>query len=452
MNDRIGSLEERGRSAAQGQPNEADLDRARESIRSERGRPADVTSRTRLKKGVERFKESFLLICTLVTSAVAVGGLIFTIVQFDKTMKAQRHATAEAAVGQFIVQVIELSTQANLALANARNMAPDTDAGSPLSSNSISGSAEKPTASGPCSDSHERDYSLLDSFVVSRAQMLIDGEETGKFAGDILRFLTANQYGPYIGRKPCTSGPRVSVEGLVLVDSKLVHADVEGVFLKCLGFEKGELENVVFIDGDFQHIVLNQTNLLSVDFTKAWLSEIDFNDTRFLGKVDFSDAQLNAIAFRNSRFAEALTLTFDRATMVGVSFDESWLLTENVSFEGAKILHSNLTGMKYEEGDATADQTAAYHKNLASKLSAAESLWNTRLDKPIRDELERILSPEEYQQLLAQPEGPLGKRKAPASGWEWDQYCPPQQRRDRHFDISPGDSLSVLQTFFSAES
>ena len=454
MNDNIEPSGTQGKTSRQHDVIEGDLDKARESIRSERVVRGDGDSGPTLKKGITGLKESFLLICTLVTSAVAVGGLIFTIIQFDKTMKAQRYATAEAAVGQFIVQVIELTTQANLVLANEDNGSTFSDSGGTHNMKVNPVSPEKTTKSDGCSAETEREYSLLDSFVVSRAQMLIDGEETGKFAGDILRFLTANQYGPYIGRRPCTSGPRVSVEGLVLVDSKLVHANVEGVFLKCLGFEKGELENVVFIDGDFQNIELNQTNLLSVDFNKAWLSEINFNDTRFLGEVDFSDAWLNVIKFKGSIFAENLTLNFDRAKMIGVNFENSQLMTQRISFEGANILYSNLSGIKYgEDGDMPEENAAEFHENLARKLSRAESLWNTQLDKPVEDILKKILRGEAYQKLVAKPEGNLGKMQAPELDWEWSKYCPPQQRRDRHFDITPSDSsLSALQTFFSAGS
>ncbi len=431
---------------------DVDLEMARESIRSERVLPGGTEPTRPWKKGISRFKESFLLICTLVTSVVAVGGLVFTIFQFDKTMKAQRHATAEAAVGQFIVQVMELSTQANMALANESNRAVNSGQGGNLRADMGSTSPEKPTISGACSEAVENNYSLLDNFVVSRAQMLIDGEETGKFAGDILRFLTANQYGPYIGRKPCTTGPRVSVEGLVLVDPKLAHADVEGVFLKCLGFEQGQLESVVFINGVFQHIVLNKTNLMTVDFNKAWFSEINFNDISFLGEVDFSEATLNAIDFNNVIFAESLVLSFDRATLLGVDFGNSSLMTKSISFDKASILHSNLSGIKYGAADTTQEaSTDDLHDNLAIQLSKAKSLYGTQLDEQVVSKLIEILGEENYQKIVRKPEGKYRNIKAPQSDWAWDENCPPKQRRDRHFDIASGDSFGVLQALFSPD-
>ena len=391
-----------------------DLVKARESIRSERGAPGGA-ERQRWS-GVARFKDSFLLICTVVTSTVAVGGLLFTIYQFDKTMKAQRHATAEAAVGQFIAQVTELSTQENLVRENASSVAggPDQSSSMPANKDLISSAGR--------TESSASYYSPLDSFIVSRAQMLIDGEETGRFAGDILRFLAANHYGHYIGRKPFSSGPRVSLRGSVLVNSKLSQANVMGIFLNCMGFELGEFEDVRFINSSFSNLVLNQSRLMSVDFSDSWLASINFSDTEFVG-----------------------SMVFDNATLYGVNFSRSrFRVPESISFKGANIIHSDLSRIEYMEGDDANE----FYKHLAKTLSDADSLWETELGEPLNNALVTLLGEDGRDELVKKPVEKFKNAKEPELDWAWDDYCPPQQLRDRRFNVFPGDSLSVVQALF----
>ena len=400
---------------------ESDFDKARESIRSEHTIPGESASR-KSRKGLEKFKESSLLICSVTTSAVAVGGLLFTIYQFDKTMNAQRHATAEAAVGQFIAQVTELRTQELLAIENGSVDALDADKkGDVISKSNTAGSVG-------CSDRDSPSHSLLDNFIVSRAQMLIDGEETGRFAGDILRFLSANQYGHFIGRKPCPPGqrvgPRVSVEGLVLVESKIAHANVKGVFLRCVGFDQAVFDSVAFSYGNFQYIDLVNSTLLGVDFSNSWLSSISFADTELSGSMKFNNA-----------------------TLFGVNFSGSELSNTNFSFEGARIIYSDLSASDKDDGNQRASSDVS-SSNLAVKLSKANSLWNTRLDKSVSAKLQELMSEEAYHQLVVEPPENFENIEAPELDWKWDAYCPPQQRRDRRLNPVSEDSLSMVRAMF----
>lgn len=410
-----------------------DLERAQESININSEHRENSSFRALRGRNIwSRFKESFVLFSTIITSAVAIGGLLFTIYQFDKTMKAQRHATAEAAVGQFIAQVTELRTQENLTRASASKVAADTD----RPGDTIVGSSQPSPQSG-CTDRNTQSHSLLDGFIVSRAQMLIDGEETGQFAGDILRFLTANQYGHYIGRKPCPpnqqAGPRVSIEGLVLVKSKIADTNVKGVFLKCLGFDHGIFDSVAFTEGKFQHIVLNQSLLLSVDFSNSWLSSIKFTDTEIGGHMVFNNSTLFGVDFTGSRIKSGL-----------------------FEFNGARIIKSNLSGIELNlsddevKNDKEAQKAAAddFHNALAKQLSNAESLWGSVLHDSVSSKMKQMMAEEDYEKLVYTPPASFEGLEVPAFDWQWDSYCPPKQRRDRRLNEAPENSLSLVQAIF----
>ncbi len=405
-----------------------DIDKARESIRSEHMAPE---ARLR-KRAPKKFTESFLSLCTVVTSLVAIGGLLFTIFQFDKTMKAQRHSTAEAAVGQFIAQVTELRTQENLTRSNVDNGAEISDRSSNLLGTIIWNSPEG------CPRENTLSYSLLDSFIVSRAQMLIDGEETGRFVGDILRFLTANQYGKFIGKKPCRGGPRVSIAGLALVDSRLTQASVKEVFLNCVEFEEGKFENVRFMDGSFDHIILDHSTLMSVDFTDSILSAVDFTNSELRGKF-----------------------IFDNATLISVNFSGTSLYGDkpedlSISFKGAVIANSNLKPLNKK--GVISDEL---YEIFAEQLTEAESLWNTQMDDQVVTILKEKMNAidvekyrihakedEAYNRLVDNKPKNYADEEMPELQWEWNDHCDVQQRRDRRFNILPGDSLHVVQAFF----
>lgn len=398
---------------------ENDLAEARESIRSEHITKGD-TNPTELANIRKNYKESFATVSALITVLVAVGGLFFTIYQFDKTMKAQRHSNAEAAVGQFIAQVTELRTQETLASKQGDLLRPGRSEDMPSSANLL----RKPD----CSEASGQSHSPLDSFIVSRAQMLIDGEETGRFAGDILRFLTANQYGHYIGVKPCVvghsvSGPRVTVEGIVLVDSKLTNSTVEGVFLQCMGFEEGVFDNVKFTSSEFQNIYLENSKISSVDFSEAWLGSISFKDTVFEGSNSFDNATLYGVNFLSSRIVD----------------DASF------SFNGARILHSNLSNLELTEIDST-DQ-ADFYMAFSQKISNAESLWGTQLPDPVIVNLREILSVEDYEKKIETPIVGLNSENANLN-WDWDTHCPPKERRDRRFNATAAESIRQARAFF----
>ncbi|MFK7857340.1 MAG: pentapeptide repeat-containing protein [Granulosicoccus sp.] len=401
-----GPADTRGTLSPEDETHPGDLDSARDSIRSHLGTSGNPET-SQPARGLAKYKDSFLLASTVITMAVAIGGLLFTIFQFDKTMKAQRYATAEATVGQFIAQVTELRTQEILSR-----------------SESGSGNLDSGHKSSGCTnaDTGTQDASQLDSFIISRAQMLIDGEETGQFAGDILRFLTANKYGHYIGRKPCPpgqqqkAGPRMSLEGLVLVNSKIIHADMNEVFLKCMGFDQGVFDSVTLTNGNFQQIVLTKSELHGVDFSGSWLGSIDFSDTTITGKTKF-----------------------DNAILFGINFKEADISSASFSFDGARVLHSDLSDFKAENGK-TEEIVAVFRK--------AESLWKTTLDPSIMEALKESMSTEEYKKLVENAPGKYEGIKPPMLDWSWDEHCPPQQRRDRRFDLAPGDSLGMVKALF----
>lgn len=459
-----------------------DFDRARESIHVDRF-DTSVAGKQQGWKWLKKLKESFLLSCTLITSLVAVTGLFFTILQFDKTMKIQRHTSAEAAVGQFISQVTELVTQ-ETALTNAKGQ-----------SNRV-----------------------LEGFIVSRAQMLIDGEETGRFAGDILRFLAANEFGQLIGRGPGTDDrPTLSVRGLVLVDAKIAHATVEEGNLSCMGFEQGVFDNVKINGGSFQFIKLNQAKFLSVGFEGSLIEAIDFSNTRFSGINSFRNASLKNVRFSGSQLFRQ-NLVFDGATIINSDFSDvgsEEALKEKSDAYRTLEEHDRLAEFRYLDKldrssiDSIAIDSALLEKiikltesrniveleqlltpdklislvhwievdNLAKQLSKAKSLKGTRFSLPLKIALQRrvnenmLASEHESQsskniysidtfergsefsenlhdELNSNNVNPETLNLNHTWDWVWKDHCPDEQRRDRSLNIMPSDSPGSLLAFF----
>ena len=424
---------------------ENDLGKARDSIRSERI-VRDTAEPRQRGEGLTRFKETFVFTCTLITSIVAVGGFGFAIFQFDKTMKAERYASAEAVVSQFISQVTELKTQENLAHANA---------------SAASGYSNQKNSQ--VSDEKTQSFSLLDSFIVSRAQMLIDGEETGRFTGDILRFFAANQYGHYIGKHPFRPRPSVTIAGLVLVDSKLSQpivenqTTVENVFLHCVGFDHGVFENLTFIGGGFDHVFLNsKSRLLSVDFSNSKLTAVVFNDTSFSGKIKFDKARLLSVSFSGSMLREPSTMSFEGADIINSDLTNIVFPNPDNTQEAAEESSSVLTKLLslFSNDVSTSvnvqNDNEQFYNDLAGKLSKANSLWGTQFDEKLMEKLKKILNKNEisnYDKIVnTAPDWVTGNENIDRS-WEGGG-CPEKQRRDRRFDSTLGDSLNVVQALF----
>ena len=436
---------------------EDDLDTARESIQVERGSRSSAGIR-QCWNWLVKYKEHCLLSCTLISALVAVVGLFFAVSQFDKSIRVQRHVNAEAAVGQFISQVTELATQET-----AR------------------------------AEDDQQSNSVLRGFIVSRAQMLIDGEETGQFAGDILRFLAANKFGKLIGREPQTDdGPTLQVRGLVLVDAKLANANVEGGTLSCMGFEKSVFDKVKFDRGSFSLIKLSESKFMSVVFEKTSISKIDFSDSQFVGVNSFKDATLESVRFadlqllRQALIFEGTSIKNSDFNTIGTEvsltdelkiykeMDEQNRLAEynyltkldNASMKDAAIdneldinsLKKVIESIEIKNIDEL-EASLAPEKlvkliqwieldNLAEQLSAAANFDGTVFSTPLQQALDRHISKNSHKHLFIDYKNFNSTQTSKTWDWVWQEHCPEKQRRDRSLDSVPGDSHGPLLAFF----
>lgn len=317
---------------------ENDLREARQSIVSSSSsqRDADVNSSGR------RIPYWIAPLCTVVTTFITIAALIFAIHQYRKTIFVERYGSAETTVVQFIAQVTELSSQAELA-----------------------------TQNNIVNDQTVNEHSLLDSFIVSRAQMLIDGDDTGRFAGDIIRFFAATDLGQLIGANKSlstTDAPILKIDGSVFINASLTYASITERLLNCLGFEQGIFDNVDLRSSSLSHMFLESSKLSNINLEGSEIRNVYFTDVSFYENI-----------------------SFEGATIVNSSFTNSNMFTKNFNLKGASIVNSDFSEVIFSEYAQDA---------FVKQLSMAKTLYKTKFPIRIVDKLQTELGESKYKAMV----------------------------------------------------
>ena len=327
-----------------------DIETAKETITVSREKSQSRTEHEPTKYFSAKILRWFLKNSSSVAKAtpvlIAAFTLAFGIYQYNRNMNLQRHVNAENTVTQFIAQVAELSA---LSKSNTTNLAVH-------------------------SDSNE----FLESMFASRAQMLIDNEHTGRFAGDIIRFFASNHYGQIIGYARGSfdrnTNPYIDINGSVFIDAKLQNGALQNRIIRCVGFDQGYIDKVEISNSSLEHITLMSTELANLNFADSTIADVGFYDAKFYAGVSFQGATLVNADFGNS----------------SIKFP--------IVFESANILMSDLSNITINIEPGIDGQSG--DEKFAEELSKANSLHGTKLSNKVEEALIKLLSKDGYDQLF----------------------------------------------------
>lgn len=269
------------------------------------------------------------------TSAATFLGIIFTfwqlglsVKQFERQMLEQREAASSQLVSDFFRQVGDMTA---------------------LASTQHTGSA----------DNHKE----INRFIVSRAQMLIDAEQTAPFRNEIVRFLGSNGYGPFFGSKPNAEEPGINLNSADLDDIRIYGADFSGANFFCVGFDRANIDATKFVGSDINNSEFTASLIGGVDFTSSNMRKVDFSNVILIGQPIFKDASI---------------------------------LYSNLT--GMTVSDTFVRGLAEERGDLSSEgMKKARYLYLAGLLTEAKSLVGTRMDTELHAALAELLSPERYE-------------------------------------------------------
>lgn len=238
-------------------------------------------------------------------------------------------------------------------------------------------------------------------FIISRAQMLLDAEDTAAHADDIVRFLGANGYGSYFGKRPGVIGQRININHSALTSMKLNDVHLNEASFICVDFSGAVFENIDFNGSSFSYSSMQGVKMISVDFSRSSFSHVNLAKAGFSGNVNFDDAWIFSSDF------------------TGVTLTDSFL---------SPTPGSNVAS------DAGPEQTKYHH--FAMKLSKAKTLYQSRFDTEVEQELLLILGAEKYRMKVE--ESPF-MGMVPDTDTSYDSKCRQEKK-----------PASVLASFFGS--
>lgn len=277
------------------------------------------------------------------TSAATFLGIIFafwqlslSVAQFEQQMEEQRKSTSSRLVSDFFKQVGDMAA-----------------------------------LHSPRGQEEQGNQLEIERFIVSRAQMLLDSQQTTDYRNEIVRFLGSNGYGPLFGSKPGLESPGINLNGASLRAIRIYGADFSDSNFYCVGFEGANIDKTNFINSDINNSDFSGAEIGLANFSKARLRKVHFND----------------------------------ATLIGVP-----------SFEDASIVLSDLTGLRVSaslaqaRAEASGDSSvagvqSASYRYLAELLAKARTLFGTKMDPRLDAALAEQLGPELYQAIVQTPYG-----------------------------------------------
>jgi len=337
-----------------------DMETARSTIKSERNTTTEpnVENHSQTRSSISRLARWFI---NLTPQWLTLLSIIIGIYHFDRNMTAKRTSDARIAVSEFIAQLTELKWEAMLA------------SGALKKTNSIENQAATMEF-------------MLNPMIISRAQILIDGEDTGVFTSDLLRFLLTSDMGNIIGPSMSKAEPFIDISSSRFVGSKLSSATIKDASIQCVAFDSGNFSNLVFEKGYYDQVLVSNLKLSSVHFKESWLKHLHFY------KVDFYD-----------------NISFKEAKLIGTEFHDVRFVSSVPSFEGALIVHSNLQDIVFQpdsnnvEVTSSEENTKKMAEKMAIELISAQSLYKSKFSGPVKNEIRRLLDDKDYDRLMNEP-------------------------------------------------
>ena len=266
------------------------------------------------------------------TSVATFLGIIFAFSQlslsvkhFEEQMNGQRETTSSQVVSDFFRQVGDMT-----AIASTR-------------------------ATGTSKNKNE-----VERFIVSRAQMLIDSEQTREFRNDIVRFLGANGYGIFIGSKPKENAPGINLNSANLSEIRIYGANFSSANFFCLGFMQAYIDRTDFIGADINNTDFTDSIIGNVNFSKATMRKVSFNGVKIIGLPNFEDASILNSDIRGLKLESSFL--HGLAQTEGDTSPEGILRVKNLFFVELFSQAKSLTGTKMDP-----DLYMAFEQNLGAK-------------------------------------------------------------------------------------
>lgn len=271
------------------------------------------------------------------TSLATFFGILFAFYQlnlsvqhFEQQMSGQRETTSSQVVSDFFRQVGDMT-----ALASTR------------------------------STEESQSQKEVERFIVSRAQMLIDSEQTREFRNEIVRFLGANGYGTFIGSKPKADAPGINLNSANLRHIRIYGANFNKASFFCLGFMQANIDSTDFIESDINNTDFTGSTIGEVDFSKANLRKVNLNNVEIVGQPNFKDASIT------------------NSDLTGITLGDSYSY-----------------GLAMLNGDTSSESIIRVKTEfLAEVLSQARSLIGTKMDSELYKALEQKVGTKRFSEL-----------------------------------------------------